>query len=85
MPNSSLVRNYTVSAIIDDSLFMGTTTGDLLVFSIQNKMLKAIVPVSNQGLLSICYLNGALIMGSGDGKIKKLVGSDVKWVLEVEA
>jgi len=64
---------------------MGTTTGDLLVFSIQNKMLKAIVPVSNQGLLSICYLNGALIMGSGDGKIKKLVGSDVKWVLEVEA
>jgi hypothetical protein len=34
LPNSSLVRNYAVAAIIDDSLFMGTTTGDLLIFSI---------------------------------------------------
>ena len=47
LPNSSLVRNYTVSLIKDGMFFLGTTTGELLVFSIEFKVLKAIIPVSN--------------------------------------
>lgn len=85
LPNSSLVRNYTVSLIKDGYFFLGTTTGELLIFSIEHKVLKAIIPISNQGLLSMTAINNCLIIGSGDGKIKKLVGSDVRWTLETEA
>lgn len=36
------------------------------------------------GIWCITEHDGNLIVGSGDGKIKKLVGAETKWVLESE-
>lgn len=69
------MRQFTTSVIIDDSLLIGTFTGEMLIFSIANKNLKAIIPVSNQGLLAIALINGNLIVGSGDGKLRLLKGN----------
>lgn len=79
------MRNYTVSLIKEGYYFLGTTTGELLVFSIDFRVLKAIIPISNQGLLSLASTPDGLVVGSGDGKIKKLVGSEVRWTLQTEA
>jgi len=45
LPSSGLLRSFTTSVINDDFYFVGTSAGELLVFSISNKNLKAIIPV----------------------------------------
>ena len=47
--------------------------------------MKAIIPVSNQGLLALTISNGNLLVGSGDGKLKLLKGDQVKWNIDTES
>ncbi|CAD8212252.1 unnamed protein product [Paramecium pentaurelia] len=89
LPSSGLVRNYT-KAVIDangDYLYVGTHAGEICIFSIssqQGGIFKATIPISNNGVLSINIFGKNLFVGSGDGKVKKLTGSDTRWNLERE-
>ena len=37
------------------------------------------VPVSSNGAMTLCLAKQSLYAGSGDGKLKKLQGSDLEW------
>lgn len=67
-----------------DYFYTGTSTGELCIFNVPNKVFKAALPISNNGILSFAYTEGILYVGSGDGRLKKLVGGDGKWNLEAE-
>lgn len=47
-------------------------------------MFKAALPLSNNGVLNLKINGKSLFIVSGDGKIKKLTGSDTRWNLERE-
>jgi cilia- and flagella-associated protein 52 len=64
---------------------MGTTGGEVVLFSIQNQIYRATMPVSSNGLLAMALCGDYLFVGSGDGKLKKLGIADGKWNLTHEA
>ena len=63
---------------------MGTTAGEVCIYSIANMLFKAAIPVSNNGVLSLALCGDVLFVGSGDGKLKRLKGFETKWALEME-
>jgi hypothetical protein len=46
MPSSGLNRVLTTGVVLEDWLYVGTQAGELLVFSVSNRNLKAIIPVN---------------------------------------
>jgi WD40 repeat protein len=83
---AGFTRTY-YGACLDDSgvfCFAGTKTGEMIVFNIQSAIFKHSFQVSSNGVLSICTSGDAVYVGSGDGKVKKLRGNDVKWETEKE-
>ncbi|KRW99659.1 WD40-repeat-containing domain [Pseudocohnilembus persalinus] len=86
LPSSGLIRTYS-TAIIDprgEFIYCGTTAGELCIYNIPNQVFKAAIPISTNGVLSLTLINDTLIVGSGDGKIKKLQGQETKWSVEAE-
>lgn len=65
-------------------LFLGTSGGEVAIFNIIAMVFKALLPVSVNGIWSIVEFGGAIFTGSGDGKVKKLIGIDTKWQLDSE-
>jgi len=51
---------------------LGTSGGEVCIFSIYSQIYRATMPISNNGLLSICLQGDSIFVGSGDGKVKKL-------------
>ena len=85
LPNTGLTRNYNFASIQGDFLFMGTTGGEICLFSIASQIYRATMPISSNGLLSMALCGDYLFVGSGDGKLKKLGIADGKWNLTHEA
>jgi WD40 repeat protein len=85
LPNTGLTRNYNFAYIQDDLLFMGTSGGEICLFSIANQIYRATMPISSNGLLSCVLAGGFAYIGSGDGKLKKLMISNGQWNLTHEA
>jgi hypothetical protein len=73
LPNTGLTRNYTFANIEGDLLFLGTTGGEICLFSVSNRVYRATMPISSNGVLCATFLNGFIYVGSGDGKVKKLL------------
>jgi len=65
-------------------IYVGTTAGEVCIYSIANMLFKAAIPVSNNGVLSLALCDDVLFVGSGDGKLKRLKGFETKWALEME-
>jgi hypothetical protein len=87
MPSTGLTRQFTCG-IVDTSgnfAIFGTTSGELCVFNITSKIFRASIPVSSNGILSVTEIDGAIFVGSGDGKVKKLMGQDVTWSIVAES
>ena len=89
LPATGLVRNYTCG-FVDmkyNSLYLGTSGGELIVFSLDNLYFKSSFNVVNNDVTDIIFLpeSEEIIVSGGDGKIKKIVrktdGSDI---LQVE-
>jgi len=61
-----------------EHLFAGTTTGDITVILMKNRVMQAYIPACSAGVTSLCDLpfqNGAAILaGGGDGTITYLCG-----------
>ena len=86
MPSAGLSRKYTCSMISPDGkyIFIGTSGGEICIYNIQSRVFKALLHVSVNGIWAIIWFNGVVFVGSGDGKVKKLVGQETKWVLDRE-
>jgi hypothetical protein len=68
-----------------DTLFAGTSGGEICVFSVYSKIYRATMPISSNGLLSIALIDDFIFVGGGDGKVKKLNIASGKWSLTHEA
>mmetsp|Transcript_12766 Transcript_12766/g.23776 ORF Transcript_12766/g.23776 Transcript_12766/m.23776 type:complete len:622 (+) Transcript_12766:2683-4548(+) len=79
LPSSGLTRTYTAAVKVGDYLIAGTTSGELCVFNLISKIFRASIPVSSNGITSLLEVRGEVLVGSGDGTIKKLVGEDNRW------
>ncbi len=53
LPNTGLNRTYTFSQANGDVLLLGTTGGEICIFSIYNRIYRATMPLSSNGLLSM--------------------------------
>jgi len=54
-------------------VYLGSSAGEICVFSMINRIFKAAIGVSTNWVLSIELVNeSTLIVGSGDGKLKRL-------------
>jgi cilia- and flagella-associated protein 52 len=79
LPSNGLVRNFTC-ALYDEkfnSLYLGTTGGEICVFSMDNLIFKISFNAINNGITSILKIQNnnfedCLIVGGGDGRIKIL-------------
>jgi hypothetical protein len=70
------MRSYTCGVIDNnnENIYVGSSVGEVCIFNIMNKIFKAAIPVSTNWVLSINLIeNNILLVGSGDGKLKKLI------------
>ena len=72
LPNTGLIRNYNFALINGDMLLAGTTGGEICVFSVAQKMYRASMPLTANGIICGAVCNDMLFVGGGDGKIKKV-------------
>ena len=75
LPASGLIRHYTCGQIDqnDENVYLGSSAGEICVFSLINRIFKAAIGVSTNWVLSIRVVDeSTLIVGSGDGKLKRL-------------
>lgn len=81
LPNVGLVRSYTCGVISPDGQFviLGTNSGEFCVYSIVTKIFRISIPVSHNGIISICKAGDMIYLGSGDGIVKRFTGTDQTW------
>lgn len=64
---------------------LGTSGGEICLFSIYSRIYRATMPISSNGLMALAVVDDFIYVGGGDGKVKKLnIGGD-KWTLSHEA
>ena len=66
-----------------DINFSGTNVGDIVVFNVENAVYRTNIPIAN-AITSLNYFNNCLYIGSQDGFIKIIKGSDSNWVQTAE-
>ena len=64
---------------------LGTTGGEVCVFSISSRIYRATMPLSSNGLMALAVVGENVYVGGGDGKVKKLNISGGRWTLTHEA
>ena len=85
LPNTGLVRTYNFALVNGDMLLAGTTGGEMCVFSISQKLYRASMPLTSNGIICGCVHDEMLFVGGGDGKIKKVNLAGGAWTLTHEA
>ena len=78
LPSSGLQRSYTCCIVMRDMFLTGSASGELCIFSINNRVFRAALPIANNGIVSMVTDQKFLYVGSGDGRIKKLEGYDTQ-------
>lgn len=66
-------------------LLAGTTGGEICLFSISQKLYRASMPLTSNGIICGAVHNDMLFVGGGDGKIKKVNLAGGQWTLTHEA
>jgi len=80
-------RTYLCSCVSLDGAYLlcGTTTGDLVVYSIATKTYRTCISVANNGVLTLHALgDDTYLLGGGDGRVCKIKGRDQDWRLVAE-
>jgi hypothetical protein len=80
-----LIRNYTFSLINGDTLLLGTSGGEICIFSVYSRIYRATMPISSNGVMALAMIDDYIFCGGGDGKVKKLNLAGGKWTLTHEA
>jgi WD40 repeat protein len=90
LPASGLVRDYNTAVVRYDpqsqttTYIAGTAVSDMCVFNVDQCLYRASVGVSTGGIYSSVSSSEYILLGSGDGTVKKLRGFDQRWTLEGE-
>jgi len=85
-PSGGFSRSYTCGAVEGGSLLLGTTAGEVVVFSTATGLFRAVFPVCGGGVHALCRAaGGGVLVGGGDGSVRRFAGDDVDWVCESEA
>jgi len=86
-PSAGLTRTYHDCAMspATGELLAATSVGELVVFNADNLIYRAALPISSNGILSLCCQGEYVFIGAGDGKVKKLQGNDQYWTIVGEA
>ncbi len=64
---------------------LGTTGGEVCIFSVYSRIYRATMPISSNGLMALAMVDDYIFVGGGDGKVKKLNIASGKWTLTHEA
>ena len=64
---------------------LGTTGGEVCIFSVYSRIYRATMPISSNGLMALALVDDYIFVGGGDGKLKKLNIASGKWTLTHEA
>ena len=76
LPSTGLIRDYTCGFVDEkfNCLYLGTTGGELIIFSLENLYFKSSINVTNNGVTDMIFLKETdeIIVSGGDGKIKKI-------------
>ena len=88
LPSTGYNRIYT-SSICDlpnRTLYMGTSGGELSSFNLDNLFFKSSFNVINAGVTALIFndITNSIIIGGGDGRIKKLILNEGKHILTHE-
>jgi len=87
LPSSGLVRTF-VCSVYDyntKSLLVGTTGGEICIFSIDKHIFKGTFNAVKNGVNNILILNdSSIVIGGGDGKVKKMNFDGEKYLLSYE-
>lgn len=81
-PGGSLVRWFTTIELSHDKryVFCGTTGGEMMVFSREAGIFRALIPVCSNAIGGILTLpSGEVVVGGGNGWMHKLAGNDISW------
>ncbi|KAA0167565.1 hypothetical protein FNF28_02779 [Cafeteria roenbergensis] len=93
-PSGGFARTYSASAVdaSGQSLLLGSTAGDLVVFSTVTGLFRAAFAVCSGGVHALCTVpagpdapEGGVFVGGGDGTVLRFAGADLDWVCEAEA
>lgn len=93
-PSGGFARTYSASAMdaSGQSLLLGSTAGDLVVFSAVTGLFRAAFAVCSGGVHALCTVpvgpespQGGVFVGGGDGSVMRFAGADLDWVCEAEA
>jgi len=85
LPNTGLVRQYTLSSVNGDSLLLGTQGGEICIFSVYQRIYRATMPIASNGVVCLALMDDFVFVGGGDGKVRKLNIAAGKWALTHEA
>jgi len=81
-PNGGLIRSFhCVDMSMDRTyIYVGTTSGEMLVYRRDTLVFRACIPVCSNGLVDLIVLpDESVLCGGGDGVLVKLRGRDVTW------
>eukprot|EP00164_Ancoracysta_twista_P004891 GFYU01006652.1.p1 GENE.GFYU01006652.1~~GFYU01006652.1.p1 ORF type:complete len:670 (-),score=143.64 GFYU01006652.1:102-1976(-) len=85
MPSHGLRRNF-ISALTTpqpraEFLYAGTKEGEFVIFNVENRVFRHNFHVSHNGMTALAYDGKYVYAGHGDGKLKKLEGTDKYWTI----
>jgi WD40 repeat protein len=88
-PGGGFHRTFT-SSVVDPSggsVVLGTTAGEIVVFSTSSGLFRGVFPVCGGGVQSLAVTRktrAGLLVGGGDGSIRRFAGADTDWLCEAE-
>lgn len=81
-PSGGIIRSFNcIDYSIDTTfIYVGTMGGEMMTFRRDSEVFRACIPLCSSGVQSLVALpNGDVIIGGGDGSVKRLRGRDLAW------
>lgn len=77
------VRHFLCCTTLGQNILCGATSGDLMVFNSESGLYRAAISLSTNGVTAVVSFDdrNCVFTGGGDGKVKKVSGTDANWKL----
>jgi WD40 repeat protein len=86
LPSTGFVRNYTCGLYDEktNTVIFGTTGGEMVIFGLDKLFFKSSFNVSNNGMTCMVFSELSIIVGGGDGRVRKLINTNGKFTVTNE-